>query len=128
MIRTGLDLVEIGRVQASVDRFGDRFLRRVFTDAELAICNGRPASLAARFAAKEAVAKALGTGIWRCGIEWTDIEILNDPVSREPHVVLHRAAAARSAKIGVSHWSISLTHSRDSAVAFTVAIGGNTDD
>ncbi len=123
MIRTGLDLVEIERVQASVDRFGARFLSRVFTDAELDICNGRPASLAARFAAKEAVAKALGTGIWRCGIEWTDIEILNDPVSREPHLYLHRAAAKRAGELGLREWSISLTHSRESAVAFTVAIG-----
>ena len=123
MIRTGLDLVEIDRVQASVDRFGDRFLLRVFTEAELEICNGRPGSLAARFAAKEAVAKALGTGIWRFGIEWTDIEILNDPVSREPHLYLHRSAAECSREMGITEWSISLTHTNNSAVAFTVAIG-----
>jgi holo-[acyl-carrier protein] synthase len=127
MIRTGLDLVEIERVEATVDRFGDRFLRRIYTEAELAICNGRSSSLAARFAAKEAVAKALGTGIWRCGIEWTDIEILNDPVSREPHLVLHGAAATRAGELGVSEWSVSLTHARDSAVAFTVAIGNHFD-
>lgn len=127
MIRTGLDLVEIERVQASVDRFGDRFLRRIYTDAELAICNGRSTSLAARFAAKEAVAKALGTGVWRSGIDWTDIEILNNPATREPHLVLHGAAAERAWEIGVSEWSVSLTHARDSAVAFTVAIGNHAD-
>ncbi|MFN2199807.1 MAG: holo-ACP synthase [Caldilineaceae bacterium] len=123
MIRTGIDLVDVDRLQASVDRFGDRFLLRVFTPAELRICNGRPSSLAARFAAKEAVAKALGTGLWRCGIQWTDIEILNDPVSREPHLYLHRAAAERSREMGVVEWSISLTHTGNSAVAFTVGIG-----
>lgn len=121
MIRTGVDLVEIDRVQASALRFGERFLRRVFTPEELAICGGRPASLAARFAAKEAVAKALGTGIWRCGIEWTDIEILRDEETREPLLVLHRAAAKRSDQIGAKQWSVSLTHSRETAVAFTVA-------
>jgi holo-[acyl-carrier protein] synthase len=123
MIRTGVDLVEIDRVQASVDRFGERFLRRIFTPAELVICAGRPHSLAARFAAKEAVAKALGTGIWRCGIEWTDIEILRNEESREPYLILHGAAASRSRELGANEWSISLTHSRASAVAFTVAIG-----
>lgn len=119
--------MEIDRVQASVERFGERFLRRVFTAEELEICDGKVSSLAARFAAKEAVAKALGTGIWRCGIEWTDIEILRDSVSREPYLVLHNAAAARSRQLGVSEWSVSLTHSRESAVAFTVAIGEPQD-
>jgi holo-[acyl-carrier protein] synthase len=122
MIRTGLDLIEIQRVQASVDRFGGRFLNRIFTRQELAICNGRTSSLAARFAAKEAVAKALGTGLWRCGIQWRDIEILNDPISREPRLYLHRAAAERAREMGIGEWSISLTHTRDSAIAFTVGI------
>ncbi len=123
MIRTGVDLVEIARVQASAERFGDRFLTRVFTAAELAICAGRPPSLAARFAAKEAVAKALGTGVWRCGVEWTDIEILRDEESHEPCLILHGAAAERSEQLGATEWSVSLTHSRETAVAFTVAVG-----
>ena len=121
MIRTGVDLIEISRVQASADRYGERFLSRVFTPKELIICEGRPESLAARFAAKEAVAKALGTGVWRGGIEWTDIEILRDEETREPRLQLHGAAADRSQDLRATDWSISLTHSREIAVAFTVA-------
>ena len=123
MIRSGVDLIEIDRVQASVERFGDRFVNRVYTAAELEICDGRPSSLAARFAAKEAVAKALGTGIWRCGIEWTDIEILRDAGTGEPKLLLHGAAADRAHEIGVKEWSISLSHARRSAIALTVALG-----
>ena len=128
MLRTGVDLVEIDRVQDSVKRFGDRFLRRVFTQTELDIIAGRPHSMAARFAAKEAVAKALGTGLWREGVEWTDIEILRNEVTREPYLVLHGPAAARAQKLGVTEWSISLTHSRETAVAFTVATGNSNHD
>jgi holo-[acyl-carrier protein] synthase len=123
VIRTGVDLIEIDRVQAAVQRFGDRFLQRVFTSAELDICDGKPSSLAARFAAKEAVAKALGTGIWRCGICWTDIEILRNMTSGEPTLMLHRAAASRAHEMGVREWSISLTHTRQSAIALAVALG-----
>ncbi len=121
MIRTGVDLVEISRVEASTNRYGDRFLSKIFTPTEQSICAGRPESLAARFAAKEAVAKALGTGVWRGGIDWTDIEILRDEETREPKLMLHGAAAHRSNALGAVHWSVSLTHSRDTAVAFTVA-------
>ncbi len=78
ILRTGVDMIEIERVAASIERHGDRFLCRVYTDNEVSVCNGRTQSLAARFAAKEAVAKALGTGIWREGIGWTDIEVGRD--------------------------------------------------
>ena len=78
MVRTGVDLIEIERVAAAIDRFGPRFLERIFTPAELAVCANKVDSLAVRFAAKEAAAKALGAGIWRTGIDWTDIEVLRD--------------------------------------------------
>ena len=84
MIRSGVDLIEIARIGESVDRFGQRFLERVYTPDELAGCGGRVESLAARFAAKEAAAKMLGTGIWRHDIGWTDIEVVRDPVSGAP--------------------------------------------
>ena len=82
MVRTGVDLIEIERVAAAIDRFGPRFLERIFTPAELAVCANKVDSLAVRFAAKEAVAKALGAGIWRTGIDWTDIEVLAARVGR----------------------------------------------
>ena len=75
MLRTGVDLIEVERIERAVARFGDRFLARVFTPAELDYCNRRSSSLAARFAAKEAVLKLVGTG-WRGKIAWTDIEEL----------------------------------------------------
>ena len=123
MLRTGVDLIEIERVRLVVDQQGERFLRRVFTAGELAVCAGRVESLAARFAAKEAVAKALGTGIWRQGVQWTDIEILRDAESGAPQLRLHGAAEARSATLGVAEWSISLSHDQERAIAFVVGLG-----
>ena len=122
MLHTGVDLVEITRIRSSIERHGEHFLRRVFTAAELELCGERVESLAARFAAKEAVAKALGTGIWRAGIAWTDIETLRNPQGA-PLLRLHGAAAARSADLGVQEWSISLSHDRTNAIAFVVGIG-----
>ena len=89
MLRTGVDLVEIERIRKSIQRHGVRFLNRVYTVDELSYCQGRVESLAARFAAKEATSKALGTGIWRNGIGWTDIEVGRDPKSGAPHLLLH---------------------------------------
>lgn len=123
MLRTGVDLIEIERINESVARFGARFLQRVFTPSERSICNARTESLAGRFAAKEAVAKALGTGIWRGGVVWTDIEIQRAP-NGEPLLLLHNAAAQRAAALGISQWSLSLTHDRTHAIAFVVGMGG----
>ncbi|MEZ4657932.1 MAG: holo-ACP synthase [Caldilineaceae bacterium] len=81
MLRTGVDIIELERLRLAIERHGQRFLQRAYTPDELAHCGDRLESLAGRFAAKEAVAKALGTGIWRNGIGWTDIEILRDPAS-----------------------------------------------
>jgi holo-[acyl-carrier protein] synthase len=121
MLRTGVDLIEIQRVRTAVDRYGDRFLARVYTLGELAVCNQRTESLAARFAAKEAVVKALGTGVWRCGIGWTDIEVLREPGSGAPTLILHGAAHVRAAELGLRQWSLSLSHDHTQAIAFVVA-------
>jgi holo-[acyl-carrier protein] synthase len=121
MLRTGVDLVEIERVQAAITRYGQRFLSRVYTAGERQCCGLRSESLAARFAAKEAVAKALGTGIWRSGVDWTDIEVLKD-VHGAPELHLHGAAQERAAQLGLDTWSISLSHDRTHALAFAVAL------
>lgn len=121
MIHTGVDLIEIERMRDAIERHGDHFLRRVFTASEIDLCGGRVESLAARFAAKEATAKALGTGIWRAGIGWTDIETLRNELGA-PLLYLHGAAAKRSEQIGVKEWSISLSHDRTSAIAFVIGL------
>jgi holo-[acyl-carrier protein] synthase len=123
MLRTGVDLIEIDRIRGAVERHGDHFLRRVYTATELTACHGRIESLAARFAAKEAVAKALGTGIWRNGINWTDIEISRNPETGAPLLTLYHAATAQARQLGLTEWSLSLSHDRTQAIAFVVAIG-----
>lgn len=123
MLRTGVDMIEIGRLEEAVTRHGDRFLERVFTQAELAGCRGRLESLAVRFAAKEATAKALGTGIGRLGIRWIDIEIRTDSNSGAPELVLHGPAAQAARDLGVGEWSVSLSHDRERAIAFVVMLG-----
>lgn len=122
MLRTGVDLIETERIQAAITRHGQRFLTRVYTTNELEICQGRMESLAGRFAAKEAVAKALGTGIWRNGIDWTDIEIRRDEMTGAPVLTLHAAAAAQAQHLGLTEWSLSLSHDRERAIAFVVAL------
>lgn len=117
---TGVDLIEIERVQAAIDRHGQRFLHRVFTPAELAEVGLHPASLAARFAAKEAVSKALGSGIGQ--VAWQEIEILRGP-AREPVLHLHGAGQDLSARLGIRHWSVSLSHTHEHAIAMVVGIG-----
>ncbi len=115
---TGVDIIEIARIARVVARYEERFLQRVYTEAEQALYRGRIPELAARFAAKEAVSKALGTGIW--GIRWREMEILPD-VRGKPLVYLHGAAAARARALGLRYFAISLSHSRDFAVAVVVA-------
>ncbi|MCS6801724.1 MAG: holo-ACP synthase [Dehalococcoidia bacterium] len=117
MVTAGVDLIAVDRIAATIARHGDRFLRRVFTPAELEAAGGKPASLAARFAAKEAAAKALGCGIG--AIRWRDIEVMSDERGR-PSLRLHGAAAARAAAIGVSQLALSLAHERALAVAVVV--------
>lgn len=122
ILRTGVDLIEIERVRQAVERHGERFLGKVFTPDELTHCAGRIESLAARFAAKEAAAKALQSGIWRQGIAWTDLEVVRD-ASHAPSLRLHNAAARLAASHSLHTWSVSLSHDRAYAIAFVVAMG-----
>ena len=117
-LRTGIDIIEIDRISEIVYNYKDRFLKRVFTAQELVEVGSNPASLSARFAAKEAVAKALGTGIGR--VSWQEIEILRGP-SREPQLHLHGTAADLAKEQGLVEWAISLSHSRTEAIAVVVA-------
>lgn len=114
---TGVDLLEIERVQAAVERHGRRFLERIYTDRELAEVGGNPASLAGRFAAKEAVAKALGCGIGQVG--WREIEVLRGPAG-QPILFLHGAARQLAAEQGLQVWSLSLSHTATLAIALVV--------
>jgi holo-[acyl-carrier protein] synthase len=115
----GVDATEIARIEAALGRFGDRFLERVYTPAEADRYRHRVRELAARFAGKEAVSKALGTGM-RWGVCWRQIEIMPDGRGK-PLVRLYGAAAARAAELGLTHFAISLTHTDDLALAFVVA-------
>ena len=117
-VEAGIDTMEIDRIKATLDRFGERFLRRVYTEREAARYRNRPSELAARFAAKEAVMKALGTGVR--GIRWRDIEIVSNRRGK-PIVVLHETAARRASLLGFTHIGVSLTHSRTDAIAMVVA-------
>ncbi len=117
MHTVGVDIVEIERVRSALMRFGERFLRRVYTEAEIAFCRGRVPELAVRFAGKEAVMKALGTGAR--GVAWREIEILPQR-SGKPVVYLHRRARARADRIGLKEIGISLTHSKEYGVASVV--------
>ncbi len=121
MLATGIDLIEIARVRRGLERYGARFSDRFFTPAEQAQCAGRAASLAGRFAVKEAVGKALGTGIG--DVAWKDIEILNDDRGR-PHLTLHNAAQRLAAELGLGQWAISLSHTDTHAIGLAVALGG----
>ncbi len=118
-LRTGVDLVEIERFASAYRRYSQRLLQRVFTATELAENGANLASLAARFAAKEAVSKAFGTGIGK--VTWQDIEICRG-VSGEPVLQLRGAAAQLAAEQHLSAWSLSLSHTQQHAIAFVVAI------
>jgi len=118
IVAIGIDLVEITRIEEVFARRGDRFRARVFTEDEINYCERRAskfASYAVRFAAKEAVMKALGTG-WSAGVGWTDVEIVSEP-SGAPALQLHRMALKRMREIGATKAHISLTHSGDLAIA-----------
>ena len=120
-LSTGVDMIEIARIGRALERNGDRFLNRIYTPAEQAHCGGRLPSLAGRFALKEAVAKALGTGIG--DFNWIDIEIINDDRGK-PVLHLHNYALALAQESGLTEWSVSLTHTDTHAVGFAVMMGG----
>ena len=121
-VAVGIDLIAISRVQRVLDRHDERFLRRVYTPEEVAFCRGRVPELAARFAAKEAVMKALGTGAR--GLAWREIEILPNRRGK-PLIYLHGRARQRGETIGVRALDVSLTHDADLAIAVVV---GMADD
>jgi holo-[acyl-carrier protein] synthase len=121
VLGVGTDLIEIARIQQSIARFGDRFLRRVFTPREIDYCRRKKnaaESFAARFAAKEAGAKALGTGISQ-GVSWLELEVVRQS-SGKPTLQLAGRAAQRALQLGVATVSLSLTHSKDIALAVVV--------
>lgn len=121
MLETGVDLIEVNRVQAAIAQYGDRFLNRVFTAKELAYCRGRSHELAVRFAAKEALSKILGVGIQhRDGVHWREIEVVSGERGK-PSVKLTGRAAQRAQEIGFKNFALSLSHSRDHAIAMVVA-------
>ena len=122
VVGVGTDMIEIARIERSVERYGELFLQRVFTAGEIAYCQRKKnasESFAARFAAKEAGAKALGTGISR-GVAWRELEVTRAPGQR-PELHLHGRAAEIAEKLGIRRLSLSLTHSRDMSLAVVVA-------
>ena len=119
----GIDLIGIGRFERVLLQHSDRFLERVFTPAEVLYCRGRLAELAARFAAKEAVSKALGVGvrmIARDGIHWQDVEVIGDARGK-PLIRLYGRAAERAGELGLVDWTVSLSHTRENAIAVVIA-------
>ncbi len=121
IIGTGVDLAEVDRIRAAIERFGDRFVNRVFTPLEVAYVErkaNRFERYAARFAAKEAGMKAIGTG-WRHGITWHDFEVANEPSGR-PTLRLSGRAAEYAQKLGVRRISLSLTHTATTGLAYVL--------
>ena len=119
MLAVGVDIFEVERMAQGMERHGARVCDRFFTEREQAQCEGRPTSLAGRFAVKEAVGKALGTGIG--DVAWKEIEIINDERGR-PQLTLHGAAARLADELGLTEWAISLSHTRTHAVGMAVAL------
>jgi holo-[acyl-carrier protein] synthase len=121
ILGTGVDIAEVPRIRESIERFGDRFLRRIFTDGEIRYCEQKATrfeSYAARFAAKEAGMKALGTG-WSRGVRWRDIEVVR-PKGQRPTIQFHGEAAAIAAKLGTKNIALSLTHTSEQALAHVI--------
>ena len=125
IISVGVDLAEVERIQAALEhpRFGRRFRDRVFTEREIAYCEkkrrGKFESYAGRFAAKEAVMKALGRG-WGAKVRWLDIEVARAP-SGKPAIVLHDKTATLALELGIRRWALSITHSKQHGLAYVIA-------
>lgn len=119
-LRIGVDMVEVARMTRGVERHGERFYGRFFTLQELEQCEKAPARLAGRFAIKEAVGKAFGTGIG--DVSWQEIEVFNDERGR-PYLKLHGHAKTLAHEMGLTQWEISLTHTDTHAIGFVVATG-----
>ena len=123
MLRVGVDLIDVARVARALERYGERFYARFFTENERRQCEGQAHRLAARFAAKEATAKALGTGIG--DVRWVEIEVDGDDRGR-PLLILHGNAAIIAAKLGLQVWDVSLSHTNDQAIAFVVGMSAES--
>src|SRR5271169_4795318 len=124
IVGTGIDIAEVPRIAASIARFGERFLNRVFTEEEIRYCDSkanRAERYAARFAAKEAAMKALGTG-WNHGVRWRDVEVSRQPGGR-PTIAFHGKAAEFAAKLGTVHIALSLSHTEEYAIAQVILEG-----
>ena len=121
IVGTGVDLAEVPRIKASIERYGEKFIRRVYTPAEIAYVERKANKYqryAARFAAKEAGMKAIGTG-WRRGVTWQDFEVANLP-SGKPTLLLHGVAADFAGKLGVKNISLSITHTAELGMAHVI--------
>ncbi|MBK50286.1 MAG: holo-[acyl-carrier-protein] synthase [SAR202 cluster bacterium] len=116
MLVTGVDVIEIERISRILDQYKSRFLNKIYTPRELIYCNNRANQLSTRFAAKEAVMKALGTGTT---VNWKDIEVTRNP-GEAPQILLHGKAKMHAAKNNITNLSVSLSHSREFAIAVVV--------
>jgi holo-[acyl-carrier protein] synthase len=118
IVGTGIDIAEVPRIEASIARFGNRFLHRIFTEAEIRYCESkanRVERYAARFAAKEAGMKAIGTG-WNHGVTWRDVEVCRQTGGR-PTIAFHGKAAEFAARLGTVNIALSLSHTKEYAIA-----------
>jgi holo-[acyl-carrier protein] synthase len=118
IVGTGIDIAEVPRIRRSIERFGQRFLHRIYTPGEIRYCDAKANRFeryAARFAAKEAAMKALGTG-WNHGVRWVDCEVVRLP-GRRPTIVFHGKAGEFAAQLGVKNAALSITHTEDQAFA-----------
>src|SRR5204862_653552 len=121
IVGSGIDIAEVPRIAQAIVRFGERFVRRVFTDGEIRYCDSKANRIeryAARVAAKEAAMKALGTG-WSHGVRWRDIEVFRQPGSR-PTIRFHGRAAEVATRLGAQNVSLSLTHTTEQAIASVI--------
>jgi holo-[acyl-carrier protein] synthase len=124
IVGTGVDITEVARIKAAIDRFGDRFLKRVFTPAEVRYCMSKANAgerLAARFAAKEAAMKAIGTGL-RHGVTWQDVEVVRQPGQR-PQIRFSGRAAEFAGRLGCKQTHLSLSHTAEQAIAHVILEG-----
>jgi holo-[acyl-carrier protein] synthase len=124
ILGSGVDIAEVPRIRESIERYGERFLRRIYTDGEIQYCESKASrfeSYAARFAAKEAAMKALGTG-WNHGVRWRDIEVVR-PKGQRPTIQFHGQAAAIAEKLGTKNIALSLTHTSEEALAHVILEG-----
>jgi holo-[acyl-carrier protein] synthase len=129
IVAHGIDLVDCPRIEQMIQRHGERFIKRVFTDAEQSYAEknkNEVEKLAGRFAAKEAILKLMGTG-WRGRIAWTDIEIINNAAG-QPEVTLDGEVRKIADRLGIKHVSVSITHTANFAIASAVALAQSNED